>query len=138
MFALTVKGGLAQSLAPDVCKVPSPTGPIPTPLVNMFQCSQADPSSASQKVFMDGAMALTVMSKFPLSQGDEAGTAGGVVSNRFIGPGWFSPAAGSTKVLLEGKPAVTMGAMTFHNGDACFNTTGQCPMGAQTKVMVAN
>jgi hypothetical protein len=138
MLALTVKGGLAQSLAPDVCKVPTPTGPIPTPLVNLFQLNTANPSSASQKVFIDGAMALTAQSKFPMSQGDEVGTAGGVVSNRFIGPGSFSPAAGSTKVMFEGKQAVSMGAMTFHNGDASFNTTGQCPMGAQTKVMVAS
>jgi hypothetical protein len=82
-------------------------------------------------------MALTVQSKFPMSQGDEAGTAGGIISNRFIGPCSFSPAAGSTKVLIEGKQAVAMGAMTFHNGDASFNTTGQCPLAAQAKVMVS-
>jgi hypothetical protein len=104
----------------------------------MFQCNMANPSSASQKIFIDGAMALNVQSKFPMSQGDEAGTAGGIISNRFIGPGSFSPASGSTKVFFEGKQAVAMGAMTFHNGDASFNTTGQCAMAAQTKVMVSN
>jgi hypothetical protein len=138
MFALTIKGGMAQSCAPDVCKVPSPTGPLPTPLVNIFQFNQANPSSASQKVFFDGAMAVTIQTKILMSQGDEAGTAGGMISNRFIGPGSISPASGSTKVFLEGKMAVPMGCMTFHNGDACFNTTGQCPMAAQAKVMVAN
>jgi hypothetical protein len=136
MFALTLKGGLAQSLAPDVCKIPSPAGPIPTPLVNLFQLNQANPSSACQKIFIDGAMALNVQSKILMSQGDEAGTAGGVISSRFMGPGYFSPASGCPKVMFEGKLAVAMGAMTFHNGDASFNTTGQCPLAAQTKVMV--
>jgi hypothetical protein len=96
----------------------------------------ANPSTASQKVFIDGAMALNAQSKFPLSSGDEAGVAGGVVSNVFIGPCSFSPASGSKKVMIENKPAVAMGAMTFHNGDASFNTNGQCPLAAQAKVMV--
>jgi hypothetical protein len=139
MFALTLQGGVCASQAPDVCKVPAPpAGPIPTPLVNLFQLNMANPSSASQKVFMGGSPALNVQTKFPISNGDEPGVAGGVVSNRFIGPGWFSPAAGVMKVLLENKPAVAQGAMTFHNGDAAFNTNGSCPMGAQTKVMVGS
>jgi hypothetical protein len=104
----------------------------------MFQFNQANPSSASQKVFFDGAMGVTTQTKILMSQGDEAGVAGGVVSSRFIGPGSISPASGSTKVFLEGKQAVPMGCMTFHNGDASFNTMGQCPMAAQSKVMVGN
>ena len=137
MFALRFKGGMAQSTVPDVCKVPAPpAGPAPTPFVNMFQLNMADPSTASQKVMMDGTPALNAQTKFLLSSGDEAGVAGGVVSNRFIGPCSFSPANGSLKVMLEGKPATGMGAMTFHNGDASFNTTGSCPMGQNTKVMV--
>jgi hypothetical protein len=137
MFALTLKGGQAQSLAPDVCKVPAPTGFIPTPFVNMFMCQMANPATASTKVFMDGAPALNVQSMVPMSQGDEPGTGGGVVSNVFCGPGSFCPASGSLKVMLEGKPAVAMGAQTQHNGEGAFNTMGQCPMAAQSKVMVS-
>jgi uncharacterized Zn-binding protein involved in type VI secretion len=137
MFALTLKGGTAQSTAPDVCKVPTPpAGPNPTPFVNMFQLDQANPETASQKVMMDGSPALTSQTKFLMSSGDEAGVAGGVVSNVFIGPCSFSPATASVKVMIEGKPAIAQGAMTFHNGDASFNTTGMCPMGENTKVMV--
>jgi hypothetical protein len=136
MFALTVKGGLAQFLVPDVCQVPSPVGPVPMPLANLFQLNQANPSTANQKVFIDGAQALNVQSKVPMSQGDEAGTAGGVMSGQFMGPGTFSPATASFKVFFEGKNAVAMGAMTFHNGDAVFNTTGMCSVAAQAKVMV--
>jgi hypothetical protein len=38
--------------------------------------------------------------------------------------------------MIEGKPAVAMGAMTFHNGDASFNTTGTCALCENVKVMV--
>ncbi|MDR1578202.1 MAG: DUF4150 domain-containing protein [Deltaproteobacteria bacterium] len=137
MFALTLKGGLAQSQAPDVCKIPTPTGPTPTPFVNIFQLNQVQPNTASQKVLFDGSQALNVQSETPMSQGDEAGVGGGVVSNKFIGPGTISPASGSMKVFLEGKAAVAMGAMTFHNGKSCFNTTGMCPLAAQAKVQVS-
>jgi hypothetical protein len=137
MFALTIKGGLAQSLAPDVCNVPSPTGPRPTPLGNRFQLNQANPSTACQKIFIDGALALTVSSKVLMSQGDEAGTGGGLVSGRFCGPGGFNPSSGSLRVTFEGKNAIAMGAMTTHNGDANFNTNGLCPTGQQTKVMIS-
>ncbi|MDR1312141.1 MAG: DUF4150 domain-containing protein [Deltaproteobacteria bacterium] len=137
MFALTIKGGVANSLAPDVCKVPAPpAGPIPTPLVNMFQLNMANPGTVSTKVMMDGAFALNVQTKVPLSNGDEPGVAGGVVSNVFIQTGSFSPATASLKVMLEGKQAVAMTAQTFHNGDASFNTMGLCPMGQNAKVMV--
>ncbi|MDR1872386.1 MAG: DUF4150 domain-containing protein [Deltaproteobacteria bacterium] len=137
MFALTIKGGLAQSLAPDVCKTPAPpAAPVPMPYVNMFQLNQADPSSASQKVFFDGAPAVNVQTEVPMSQGDEAGVAGGVISSQNMGPGTISPSSGSQKVFVEGKQAVPMGANTFHNGKASFNTTGMCPMAQQSKVMV--
>ncbi|MDR1081459.1 MAG: DUF4150 domain-containing protein [Deltaproteobacteria bacterium] len=138
MFALTVKGGTANSLAPDVCKVPAPpAGPIPTPLVNMFQLNMANPGTISTKVMMDGAFALNAQTKVPISSGDEAGVAGGVVSNVFIQTGTFSPSSASMKVMIEGKPAVAMTAQTFHNGDASFNTTGICPMGQNAKVMIS-
>ncbi|MDR2140830.1 MAG: DUF4150 domain-containing protein [Deltaproteobacteria bacterium] len=138
MFALTTKGGLAQSLAPDVCKTPAPpAAPVPLPYVNMFQLNQTDPSSASQKVIIDGAQALNTQSEVPMSMGDEPGTVGGIISNQFIGPGTISPASGSLKVFIEGKQAVAMGAMTFHNGKSSFNTTGLCPLAAQAKVMVS-
>jgi hypothetical protein len=137
MFALTIKGGMANSLAPDVCKVPTPpAGPIPTPLVNMFQLNMTNPGTASNKVMMDGAFALNVQSKVPLSNGDEPGVAGGVVSNVFIQQGGFMPSAGSMKVMIQGKPAVAMTAQTTHNGPGSFNTMGLCPMGQNVKVMV--
>jgi hypothetical protein len=137
MFALTIEGGLAKSGAPDVCKVPGPSGAsTATPLINMFQLTAANPATACQKVFLGGTAACHLQTKFPISGGGESGAAGGVVSGRSIGPGWFSPVAGVRKVLLENRPAVDMGAQTLHNGDACFNTSGVCPLAAQAKVLV--
>ncbi|MDR2199229.1 MAG: DUF4150 domain-containing protein [Deltaproteobacteria bacterium] len=137
MFALTLKPGVVTSLAPDVCKIPSPPAPpVPTPFVNMFQYSQANPGTISTKVMLGGAQAFNVQTKIPMSQGDEAGTLGGMISNMIMGPCWFSPSGGSLKVMIEGKPALPMGAQSMHNGDATFNTTGMASMPTQPVVMV--
>ena len=72
-------GGISPSF-PDVCKTPSPAGPIPIPYPNIAKSS--DTSKGSKKVKMDGNPICLKNSNFSTSVGDEAGTAGGgVVSN---------------------------------------------------------
>ena len=132
MFALTLSGGTCMSTPPDVCKTPSPSGTVPVPYVNIFQCSMVTPNTACSKVFIDGSPALNLKSATMLSNGDEPGTAGGVSSGKFIGKGEFTK--GSQKVTLEGKAAVSQGASTKHNQG---NTTGMCSMAAQMKVQIA-
>ena len=132
MFALTLKGGLCMSTPPDVCQTPTPGGPVPTPYVNIFQCSMVTPDTACSKVFIDGAPALHVKSATMLSNGDEPGVNGGTASGKFIGKGEFTQ--GSQKVSLEGKAAVSQGASTKHNQD---NTTGMCCTAGQAKVQFA-
>lgn len=133
MFALTLQGGTCMSSAPDVCKTPTPGGPVPIPYVNIFMCNMVLPNTACKKVFISGALALNVKSQTAISNGDEAGTAGGgVVSSKFIGKGEF--VSGSKKVTLEGKAAVSQGATTKHNDG---NTVGLCSVAAQAKVDVA-
>ena len=132
MFALTLSGGTCMSTPPDVCKTPSPTGTVPVPYVNIFQCSMVTPNTACSKVFIDGSPALNLKSATMLSNGDEPGTAGGVSSGKFIGKGEFTK--GSQKVSLEGKAAVSQGASTKHNQG---NTTGMCCMAGQMKVQIA-
>ena len=129
MFALTLQGGMCLSTPPDVCKTPSPTGTVPVPYVNIFQCNMVMPNTACSKVFISGSPALNVKSSTAISNGDEAGTIGGAVSSKFIGKGEFIK--GSLKVTLEGKAAVSQGAMTKHNDG---NTTGMNSMAAQVKV----
>ncbi|HJA75653.1 MAG TPA: DUF4150 domain-containing protein [Candidatus Desulfovibrio gallistercoris] len=132
MFALTLSGGTCMSTPPDVCKTPSPSGTVPVPYVNIFQCSMVTPNTACSKVFIDGSPALNLKSATMLSNGDEPGTAGGVSSGKFIGKGEFTK--GSQKVTLEGKAAVSQGASTKHNQG---NTTGMCCMAGQMKVQIA-
>jgi hypothetical protein len=135
VFALTIQGGLAASGPPDVRAVPTQAGgTVKTPLVNTFHMSWADPSTAAQKVFLGGVPACHLRTMFPMSAGGERCPGVGVVSGSLLGPGRFSPAAGDRKVLVENMPAVAMGAQTLHNGDARFNTTGVCPLAAQSSV----
>lgn len=120
-----------MSTAPDVCKTPSPGGPVPIPYINIFQCNMVLPDTACGKVFIDGSPALHIKSKTCVSNGDEPGVAGGVVSGKFIGPGEFIQ--GSVKVKVEGKAAVSQGALTKHNDG---NTVGVCSLAGQFKVRI--
>ena len=58
-------------IQPDVCKTPSPAGPIPIPYPNIAKSS--DTSSGSKTVKTDGKM-IPVKEDFEESVGDEAGT----------------------------------------------------------------
>ena len=129
MFLLTNCGGSLTMLAPDVCKVPSPGGPVPTPLPNMASCTLVSPDTACNKVLISGNMALTLSSKTTISNGDEAGTLLGVVSNKIMGEVAFNK--GSDKVRVEGKAAVRMGDPTTHNAK---NTTGMAAAPTQSSV----
>lgn len=122
-----------MSSAPDVCKTPVPPGEtVPVPYVNIFMCNMVLPNTACTKVFIAGALALTVKSQTAISNGDEPGVVGGMASSKFIGKGEFL--RGSMKVTLEGAAAVSQGAMTKHNDS---NTVGLCNAAAQAKVDVA-
>ena len=133
MFALTLQGGTCMSTPPDVCKTPTPPGaPTPIPYVNIFQCNMMLPNTACSKVFISGSPALNVKSQSSISNGNEPGVVGGVVSSRNIAKGEFIK--GSMKVQLEGKAAVSQGALTKHNDG---NTTGMCSVAGQFKVQIS-
>jgi hypothetical protein len=84
---------------PDVCKTPSPAGPIPIPYPNIAQSS--DTSQGSQTVTVDGNPIMLKGSVFSTSTGDEAGSAGGVASNTTKGKAEFQ--LYSFDVKVEGK-----------------------------------
>ena len=69
--------GIATAF-PDVCLTPSPAGPIPIPYPNIAQSS--DTAQGSQTVTIDGNPVMIQGLNFSTSTGDEAGSAGGVVS----------------------------------------------------------
>jgi hypothetical protein len=85
---------------PDVCKTPSPGGPIPIPYPNIAKSQ--DTAQGSQTVKMDGNPIMLKQSVFATSTGDEGGTAGGgVVSNTIKGKAEF--VLYSFDVKVEGK-----------------------------------
>ena len=72
---------LAKSTAPDVCKTPSPAGPVPIPYPIIISMS-SDLANGTTTVKADGGnMCANKGSEFSRCTGDEPGTAGGVVSN---------------------------------------------------------
>lgn len=80
--ALTVvhsnSDGVSICAAPDVCKTPSPAGPVPIPYINI--AFSRDLEKGSETVFVDGLPVALKDSDFSTSYGDEPGVAGGVIS----------------------------------------------------------
>jgi hypothetical protein len=82
----------------DVCKTPSPGGPVPLPYPNIAKTSDGQGSS---KVKVKCKQTLRKGDKIMMSTGDEAGTAMGVVSSKIKGPAEFM--LGQFNVKIEGK-----------------------------------
>lgn len=129
--ATTQMGGLCFAF-PDVCKTPTPGGPVPIPYPNLSQPMLA--VNTSTKVFVQLMPAVTLKSQIPISNGDEAGCLGGVASNVFIGPTSFSK--GSMKVMVEGMPWVQLTSMTRQNGTVPNHPAGAVIAPSQTKVLI--
>jgi hypothetical protein len=104
--------GVATATIPDVCKTPSPGGPVPIPYPNIAQSATLDKGTTTVKV--DGGMMAAINgSEFSTSNGDEAGTAGGVTSSTFIKEAtWMLY---SFDVKLDGKEACRLTDKMFMN-----------------------
>lgn len=96
---------------PDVCKTPTSAGPIPIPYPNIGQSS--DTTGGPTTVTADGSMPMVKGATYVKSSGDEAGTAGGVVSSKFQGACEFM--LYSFDVTLDGQNACRLGDPLFHN-----------------------
>ncbi|TET87757.1 MAG: DUF4150 domain-containing protein [Desulfobacteraceae bacterium] len=130
MFANTMMGGMNFAF-PDVCKTPSPVGPIPIPYPNMSMGMTRVPPCF--KVFMGGTPAHNMNTMGTISNGDNAGVAGGVASQMDMGPDRHM--MGSFGVFLQGMPATKMTSMTGQNGMS-MNAPGMTLVPAQFKVMI--
>ena len=129
MFAVTKQNGQCMAM-PDVCKTPvPPAGPVPIPYPNIAMPMMGRPCTL--KVLISGMPALTKASKIPLSNGNQAGVAGGVVSGKIMGQAEF--VSGSQKVKLEGNPAIKLGDPTKQNDG---NTVGAVLVPSQAVVMI--
>lgn len=151
MFPATAKGSGGGFAFPDVCRVPSPAGPIPTPYPNMSD--RLSGSAKMSKIYLT----KTVVSKsqIPISTGDNAGVSGGIGSGTMMGPcfmkmtklmdyhhGEFLPANSG---LMCQAPNCGNAAEAYlpKNGQPvclkCYQIGmgGNYPMPSQTKVMIA-
>lgn len=97
---------------PDVCKTPSPGGPIPIPYPNIAR--SADTAQGSTTVSVEGKPICLKNSNFSTSTGDEAGTAGGgVASSKTKGKAEFVNYSFDVKV--EGKNVARALDLMLHN-----------------------
>ncbi|RKH28739.1 DUF4150 domain-containing protein [Corallococcus sicarius] len=97
---------------PDVCKTPSPAGPVPIPYPNIAKSS--DTAKGTKKVTVEGNPLCVKDSNFSTSTGDEAGTAGGgVASSKTKGKAEFVNYSFDVKV--EGKNVARAFDLMLHN-----------------------
>ncbi len=109
--------GIATAF-PDVCKTPTPAGPVPIPYPNIAKSS--DTSKGSKTVKMDGNPIMLKGSVFSTSTGDEPGTAGGIISNTTKGKAEFINYSFNVKV--EGKNVCRLSDMMVQNKMSAPNT----------------
>lgn len=106
------KGSNGITLAfPDVCKTPTPAGPVPIPYPNVAKSS--DSSQTAKTVKCDGNPVCVKDSNFMTSTGDEAGSAMGVASNKIKGKAEFVNFSFDVKV--EGKNVPRAFDLMLHN-----------------------
>ncbi len=131
MSAATKEGGMVMTSGPlDICKVPAPpSSPIPMPFPNIGALASA--TKECQKIFVDGMPALNKKSVIPMTDGDQAGVAGGIQSGKIMGEAKFT--MGSQKVIFEGDAAVFMGNTCTQNEG---NGVGALSVPSQNLVMV--
>lgn len=110
-------GNTNTAAPPDVCKTPSPGGPIPVPYVNIAK--DGDLASGSKKVTIEGNPVGLESSNLSTSTGDEPGAAGGIISSKTKGK--MTWASSSLDVKIEGKAVVRFMDVAQHNGNT-FNT----------------
>jgi hypothetical protein len=103
-------GGMSM-VFPDVCKTPSPGGPVPIPYPNIGKAS--DTSKGPKKVTTDGKMPMVKGAKYSTSTGDEPGSAGGVISG--VNKGECEFMMYSFDVKFEGRNVCRLGDPLWHN-----------------------
>ena len=103
-------GGMSTVL-PDVCKTPTPAGPVPIPYPNIGTASTTSGGPTTVKV--DGQMPMVKGAKYSMTSGDEAGSAGGVLSSKIKGEAEYM--LYSFDVKFDGKNACRQGDPLFHN-----------------------
>jgi len=121
--SLVHKGSNGVSIAtlPDVCKTPSPGGPVPMPYPNISQSITLKNGTKTVKADR-GNMIAVKGSEFSLSNGDNPGVAGGVKSNTFMKEStWITY---SPDVKMDGKNACRLTDKKFQNHQNTVDMAG--------------
>lgn len=120
---------ISSATIPDVCKTPTPGGPVPIPYPNVSQSATLAKGTSSVKA--DGGMMIAIQgSEFSMSNGDEAGTIGGVKSSTFIKEStWILY---SFDVKMEGKGSCRLSDKKFQNHENTADLMGT--MGAPVPI----
>lgn len=121
-LGLTYKGtiGISTATIPDVCKTPTPGGPVPIPYPNIAQ--QSSLKGGTTTVFAKGKMIAIKGSQYGSSNGDEPGTAGGVKSGvNMKATDWITY---SFDVKMDGQNACRHTDKKFHNNQNTVDLQG--------------
>lgn len=131
MFMLSMGAGMDMGF-PDVCLTPTPAGPIPIPYPDIAMSATTAPVVPT--VLIDCMPGINLMSKGLMSNGDEAGTAGGVVSHLIDGQTQYM--VGCFTILVGGAPAQRLTSVTGQNTVGCMpNAPGVCLAPSQVTVL---
>src|SRR5690606_36857240 len=109
---VTQKSNGTLITGPDVCKTPTPGGPVPIPYPNIYKSS--DLAKGSKSVKINGASVCLSSSEFSTSVGDDAGVLKGIVSNKHKDKAL--PITGSSDIQIEGKSVVRSTVPFLGNG----------------------
>ena len=128
MFANCQMGGMSLGF-PDVCKTPVLGVPIPIPYPNIA----TNPMGIMPvpNILFGGAPAQNLLTEVPLTQGDDVGVEGGVISQILMGPSMCLD--GSFTVLVGGLPGTRLTSSTLQNE---INAPGICLVPAQLTVLL--
>ena len=128
MFANAMMGGMSLGF-PDVCLTPAGPVVVPIPYPNIAMGPMGVPPVPN--VLFGGTPAHNLLTEVPLTQGDDTGVLGGVVSLMDMGPRLCLD--GAFTVLVGGIPATRMTSLTLQNG---VNAPGVCLVPAQLAVLL--
>ena len=117
MFACTIQAGMSMASI-DVFNTQVGPAQVPIPYPNIAETAMATPTTT--KVFVMSTPVLIKTSKVAISQGDDAGVKGGLISGKFIQEMVFT--AVSTSVMFEGKGVGRFGDPTKNNKANAFGT----------------
>lgn len=132
MFALTMGAGMDMAF-PDVCKTPTPAGPIPIPYPNTAMSATTAP--VVPNLLIDCMPAINLASKGLVSLGDQAGVAGGVVDSMIGGQANYT--VGCFTIFFGGTPAQRLTSVTAQNAAGVTpNCVGMCSTPSQVTVTV--